>query len=283
MEQADDLRPDVVESVEPKRTQVRFPQCEAVPGTALRPGWSCGWAHRSLLDLALPDVQTLIDLHAQMTGTGPGSRPREVQVLSRSAIVLACAYWEAFCEDLIAEALNHFAKHAKTAAHLPNVLKKTIGKSLDTDKHELAMWAIADDGWRDVLRARAVKFRDDADRSLNSPKTREVKNFFEKELGLEDVTKTWSWSNNPVTHTTARLDNFVALRGTIAHRGAPNSGVRKSNATQNVDLVRRLGSATAHEVNIFVYKHTGKAFQSYAKDVSDFVITERPKPGGATP
>jgi hypothetical protein len=34
-------------------------------------------------------------------------------VLNKSAIVLLTAFWEAYCEDLAAEALNHVGDHRK--------------------------------------------------------------------------------------------------------------------------------------------------------------------------
>lgn len=76
-------------------------------------------------------------------------------MVSRSVVVLICAFREAFCEDLAAEALSHLADQASNGAALPDEVKKTLKKGLLDEKHELAIWDVADDGWRATLRARA--------------------------------------------------------------------------------------------------------------------------------
>jgi hypothetical protein len=99
-----------------------------------------GQAHRSLLDDAVPDIERLIEFHTKETGTAPGRRLPDIQIVSRSAVVMTCAYWEAFCEDLAAEALRHLAEHAADATKLPDVLKKTLKAGLLNEPHELAIW-----------------------------------------------------------------------------------------------------------------------------------------------
>ncbi|MYX83567.1 MULTISPECIES: HEPN domain-containing protein, partial [unclassified Streptomyces] len=155
-----------------------------------------GTAHRSLLDEAVPDIGRLTEFHEKETGSARGRRRPEIQVVSRSAVVLTCASWEAFCEDLAAEALNHLADHAKSAADLPTEVKKSIKKSMLDDKHELAIWNLADDGWRTALRDRASRLTDDDDRSLNTPKPDPVKEFFLHNVGIKDITAAWKWTRN---------------------------------------------------------------------------------------
>lgn len=226
-------------------------------------GWSWGWAHHMLRAVSLPDVQTLIDLHTEITGGGRGRRPPEVQVLSRSAIVLTCAYWEAFCEDLVAEALEHLADYA-TADHVPKSLKASIAKNvIDADKDERAPWALAGEGWRTVLRARASTLRSDNDQTLNTPNTRKVRELFRSELGMTDVTSSWWWRKNTTAQVATALNEFVTLRGAIAHRGAPTHGVQKQRATKGLDLVHRLADVTALTVWTFVHEHSHAPFSSY--------------------
>jgi hypothetical protein len=56
---------------------------------------------------------------------------------------MTCASWEAFCEDLAAQALRHLAEHATDGSRLPEELKKSI-KADPTRKnqHELAVWTL---------------------------------------------------------------------------------------------------------------------------------------------
>jgi hypothetical protein len=105
---------------------------------------------RQAFDANCADIDRLINIHSRLTGPGPGRR-YDVEVLNKAGIVLITSFWEAYCEDLAAEALEHLVDHSETAAKLPIELQKAVAKSLKTDAHELAVWKLADDGWRDVL------------------------------------------------------------------------------------------------------------------------------------
>jgi hypothetical protein len=105
-----------------------------------------GQAHRTFLQEAVPDIQRLIDFHTSETGTGPGRRHTDIQVVTRSAIVMTCASWEAFCEDLASEALRKIAIRTKDPADPPTEIKKTLKKSLLGAKDDLAIWSIAGRG-----------------------------------------------------------------------------------------------------------------------------------------
>src|SRR6266404_6762364 len=50
------------------------------------------------------DVDRLLEIHADLAGPAPG-RKFGVEVLNKSAVVLICAFWEAFVEVIVAEAL----------------------------------------------------------------------------------------------------------------------------------------------------------------------------------
>lgn len=217
-----------------------------------------GSAHRSLLDDGVPDVERLIDLHVRETGSQRGRRRSDIQVINRSAVVLVCAYWEAFCEDLAAEALHHMAEHAPDGDALPKEIKKTVKKVLLDDNNELAVWRIAGDGWRTVLRDRANLLSDDEDRSLNTPKPDLVKDFFLQNVGIRNITEAWKWHKTTVGRARDRLTELVTLRGAIAHRGAPPSGVLKKDATDGLDLIRRLAKLSAKRVSEHLEAHTGK-------------------------
>jgi hypothetical protein len=48
------------------------------------------------------DVGHLLDVHELLGGTDPGRRDASLQVLNRAGVVLVCAIWEAYLEDLAA-------------------------------------------------------------------------------------------------------------------------------------------------------------------------------------
>jgi hypothetical protein len=64
-------------------------------------------AHHAFLE-NLKDIQRLWTMHKEQTGTRKQRLPMR-NIINRSTVVLATAYWEAFCEDLVSEGLQSFA------------------------------------------------------------------------------------------------------------------------------------------------------------------------------
>ena len=75
---------------------------------------------RAAFDKNAADIERLLEIHADLGGDQRGRRFR-LEVLNKSAVVLITAFWEAYCEDLAAEALDHLIQHSKTAAQFGNV------------------------------------------------------------------------------------------------------------------------------------------------------------------
>jgi hypothetical protein len=115
---------------------------------------------------------------------------------------------------------------------------------------------LADDGWRTVLRKRAALLSNDDDRSLNTPKAAQVREFFRRNVGIQDITSSWRWHKNPPDRTTMLLDGLVNLRGSIAPSRLATWGVLKKHATSGLDPVQRLAATSAHAVSIFLLDHT---------------------------
>jgi hypothetical protein len=136
------------------------------------------------------DVERLMEIHGDLAGDTPG-RKHGVEVLNKSAIVLMCAVWEAYCEDLVAEAVDHLVTNAKDASVLPKALRKTIASELESDKNDLAAWDLAGDGWKTILRSRLVDITERRNRSLNNPKSGNIDSLFEEALGLRNVSASW--------------------------------------------------------------------------------------------
>ena len=78
---------------------------------------------RAAFDENCRDVDKLLEIHADIGGDQVGRR-WGLEVLNKSAVVLICAYWEAYCEDVAAEGLDHLVKHAKSARDLPDALRR---------------------------------------------------------------------------------------------------------------------------------------------------------------
>ncbi len=198
----------------------------------------------------LEDVDRLLEIHGEIGGAGRG-RKYGVEVLNKSAVVLICACWEAYNEDVCAEAIEHICKNARDSTKLPKDLKKLIAIGLEKDDHELAVWRLAGRGWRVVLKSnQQLAFRKHI-QSLNTPKSRNLENLFRDCLGIDDITRSWGRPHLPAKNAKERIDGYVTLRGAIAHRGAALESVKKIQCTKFKSLVEDM----AQRVDVVARKH----------------------------
>lgn len=211
---------------------------------------------RRAFDAHVKDVERLLEIHNDLSGAGPG-RKYGVEVLNKSGIVLITAYWEAYCEDIAAEALEHLLKHVANVERLPEELRRQIAKELKADKHELAVWQLAGTGWKDIANDRLARLTAERNWHFNTPKSTPINSLFSSALGLTDITSKWRWRGMSSTSAAKKLDAFVTLRGSIAHRGAVDS-CTKSQVLDYLNHVKRLAGKTGGAVNRFCREHTGK-------------------------
>jgi len=139
---------------------------------------------RKAFDANTKDIERLLELHTKEGGVQKGRR-YGLEVLNKSAIVLITAYWEAYCEDIAAEGLEHIVKHSKSAEALPKELKKEIAKVINSNKNELELWKIADDGWRTYLKDRLSELQTHRNRRLNTPKSDNIDELFRSAVGID--------------------------------------------------------------------------------------------------
>lgn len=214
---------------------------------------------REAFDNNANDIQRLLDLHEQVGGDAPGRR-YGLEVLNKSAVVLITAFWEAYCEDIAAEGLEHLIKYAPSANVLPDELKKIIAKSLKSANHDLEVWKLADDGWREYLKKHLDELKSERDRRLNTPKTQQIDELFKNALGIENISSNWRWAKKMTAkRASGKLDKYVSLRGAIAHRGSHETSITKSNVTDYFQFIKSLVGETGGQVNSHVKAATGKS------------------------
>lgn len=200
------------------------------------------------------DVDRLMELHSQISGEAPG-RKYGVAVLNKSAIVLLCAAWEAYCEDIVSEVVEHYVEHAPSSDVLPKALRSRIATDLTKDK--MLMWRLADDGWRSLLRSRLTELKVEHDRRLNTPKSDQIRELFREHAGCDDITSAWHWHNRSIESSRETLDRLVTLRGAIAHRVEADFSVRKGNVTYYTGFIGRLVQSCDHVMAILAKEVTG--------------------------
>ncbi len=204
------------------------------------------------------DVSRLIEFHEQAGGVDRGRREKRLEVLNKSGIVLTCAVWEAYVEDLAGEVINHYVNHG-TADKLPQSLRESVAKDLKADTDKEAPWKLAGEGWQKELRSQLKKLQAQRNYSLNTPKAAKVDEFFESSLGIADVSATWRWQNMTPARARTKLDDYVSLRGDIAHRSAAASSVQRNKVEDFRDHVERLVEATDIYINEQLRAAIGKA------------------------
>ena len=209
------------------------------------------------------DINRLLEIHGNLGGSGPGRR-YQLEVLNKSAIVLVTAIWEAYCEDLAAEALAHIVEHAKSGGNLSKYVKRRVAAEVKKDPDELAVWRLSDEGWRTVLRKRFGELTEARNRRLNTPKSDNIDELFALAIGIEKVSISWHWPGMDVEQARLKLDRFVELRGAIAHRGRGSGHCYKAEVDDYFNHVKRLVSKTGGEVNRFVKKITARPLWSKA-------------------
>jgi hypothetical protein len=198
-----------------------------------------------------------LEIHTDVGGDAPGKR-YGLEVLNKSAIVLISAVWEAYCEDIALEAAKHLAKHLHSASALPLAVQKRVASELKMEKHELAILRLSGNGWRQVVEQRAQALTAGSG-GLNTPKTQQINDLFEKAIGLNDVSAAWKWKKMTAANAGKKLDSFVTLRGAIAHRGVGSKAVKKADVLGFFNHVTRLVAKTGGQVNKHVKAATGRS------------------------
>lgn len=203
------------------------------------------------------DIRRLLEIHSTLGGPGQGRRYK-LEVLNKSSIVLITAIWEAYCEDIAAEALDLLVANVSSAAELPLDLRKRIATELKRADHELAVWDLADEGWKDIARSRLAALTAERNRKLNTPKAASIDDLFETAIGLKSISSSWHWHRMTADRAKAKLDKYIELRGAIAHRGKSATSCKKVEAEDFFDLATRLANRTGGKVRAFLKEVTGK-------------------------
>ena len=146
-------------------------------------------------DRKLEDVQSLLDIHKNITRNGTGKRVSEFRVLNKSAIVLLVASWETYVESLLEESVLF-------------LLEKRFAGTPSQNQHSIL---------QDLLRISVQK----EVKRLHTPKSDAVKTLFASILGIQNVRKVWGKDAQKSEAAANALDALLEMRHRIVH-GAPS-------------------------------------------------------------
>jgi RiboL-PSP-HEPN len=176
-------------------------------------------------------------------------------LLDKSTYVLVASLWEAYCEDVATECLNHIAVHAPTYQSLPPSIIEDIQKNIRSGKG--SPWDLAGDGWREYIRQRGKGYEIKRNKDFAGPKSGAVEQFFLRVLGVEDLCGRWQSSGSPLICD--ELDKHLDRRNTLVHRFNPGRVVNKQHVKEFYKTVWRLVACTDGVADEFLTRTTGES------------------------
>ena len=154
----------------------------------------------------LREVDRLISTHSQLNHNGRGRRG--LGHITRSGVLMLCAAWELYLEEVLLESAKYLESNCDKPAKLPLPVRKELSKSVKESKHELKPLELAGDGWKVVY----INHLETTITGVNTPKSNIIDPLFERFLGIKNISNEWSLGSSAI-------DSFVKARGDIAHRG----------------------------------------------------------------
>jgi len=161
----------------------------------------------------LEDVKRLIESHGALSGTGQGRRG--LGHITRSGVVMLCAAWELYLEQVVIEGLKFAVTFTGSPDSLPLPVQKELSSFVRKHKNELKPLQLSGEGWKSLLQGHASTIVE----RFNTPKSSPTDDMFNKLLGLSNLSECWTIGADAV-------DKFVSARGDIAHRGRHSDYVK---------------------------------------------------------
>lgn len=192
--------------------------------------------------------------------------PDSETIFLRATLVFLCSAWEAFVEDLADVALEAFLKSNPSPDLVPLNIRKDIAKRIREEKHELAPWHLAADGWKDRLRQR---FQDEKI-GLNTPYSGNIDKLFAAAC-FENITESWSWGDYTPVFTRHLLDqNLVKCRCEFAHGMTATSGLTTPWLGYLRALVKQCACLMSNHILEEIKKRTGEPPWAWLRSNEDW-------------
>ncbi|MFZ0597918.1 MAG: HEPN domain-containing protein [Flavobacterium sp.] len=171
------------------------------------------------------DVLKLIETHSNYTQNRRGRK--NLGFLTRSAVVMLCAAWERYNEDLLIESVEYLSDNINDINILNKQIKKTISLKVRKDLDESKPIELAGLGWKAVW----LNYATTETKLLNTPKSDKLNLLYLTYLGINKYSNMWK------TNNTDEIDDFVSDRGAIAHNGNKASYITMTKLRKYQDLI----------------------------------------------
>lgn len=210
------------------------------------------------LENNIAEVKRLLEIHREVAGNAAG-RKYDVEVLNKSAIVLLVACWESFVEDLSEAGFEFMLKNANDHTVFPADVLTLASKKLKVASDNREMWRLAGSGWKAVLEEHKELLFAQYIQKLNTPKPAQIDGLFSSLLGISSISSKWAWHTVNAEKARGKLEKLVTLRGSIAHRVAASSAVRKATVEDYMWFVYRLAVKSSNATRSHLRQRAGKA------------------------
>ncbi len=165
---------------------------------------------------------------------------------------MLCAAWEHYCEALIRESVVYLCSNLNTPMKLPKDVQKEISKAVKESSHELRPLHLSGNGWKQVYQDHANALLN----ALNTPKSGKLNDHFKRLTGITKISDSWSQGENI-------LDDFVSVRGDIAHQGRHADYVTITNLDSYRDQVRRYAVETDNAISEYLKVATANNYKPW--------------------
>lgn len=206
----------------------------------------------------LGEVTQLMKMHAALAGSGRG-RKHKVEVLNKSAILFACAAFEAFIEDLAKRSFDHLVLKSNDHTKIPRDILKSIAISLREDRNEMRVWDIAGDGWKTTAEHHKQNLISKYIGPFNTPKPGNIESLLKKLTGFPDTYPVWTWQGMSETASKNKLREFVELRGALAHGSKPQRPVLMKNVRAYVKFLAAFSVRLSNDMRSYCIDLTNEA------------------------
>ena len=172
----------------------------------------------------LNDVDRMIEAHEYIQDGQPGNLG--LTHLTRAGVLFLCVAWELYIEELALEAVDTITNLAESPKDLPLEVQKALSehvvKYVKSGQGHLKPLELAGKGWKKVYKDMGKGWVG----RLNSPNSKNIDKGFEYLLDLKGLSSKWNGKAKAI-------NNFVSVRGDIAHRGSDAGNIHLSELRDN--------------------------------------------------
>lgn len=216
-----------------------------------------GIKHIDIFIENMDEVQQLTEIHLKMAGKGSGYK-KDVQILNKSGIVLLTACWESFIEDLASEAFNFVVDKCPSHSKIPNSVLVKASKTLKDSQNGIEIWKLAGEGWRTILKDYGKEVLEKEIDFFHVPRPDKIDDLFVKLIDLKKISSEWKWKGMSNSSAKQKLEDFINLRGSIAHKIKTHKNVWKKDVDEYRKFLYSLVVITHNRTNTHIDKITGK-------------------------